>query len=308
VQSIEHGRSAVVAFLLAGIACLVALAGGSLADEKKTLRFEVSGAEFRFDTGALRGVLRGGGRPAGLTELVDCASGAKIAGPHGIFGFYRLFDAETRYTDGWSRTGSVARLLSDGAVEATWPADEGHPFDLRAVYRWRSPRTLDLETTVTARRALRKFEVFLASYVIGFPESRVYAKTEGGPAFVAADEVSGIWQAFPRDDAAAAIVRDGRWTRPLYPVEWTMRPFLAAPLGMRRDATNGLAVLVMARPRDCFAVLTPHGAESHRSLYLSLFGRDLRAGESATAIGRLVVARGLTDAGAVAEFEAFVRQ
>ncbi len=296
-----------VAFLLAGIACLVALAGDSPADEGKGLRFEISGAEFRFDTGVLRGVLRGGGKATGLTELVDCASGAKIAGPHGIFGFYRLFDAETRYTDGWSRTGSVARLLPDGAVEATWPADEGHPFDLRAVYRWRTPGALDLETTVTARRNLRAFELFLASYVDGFPESRVYAKTDGGPAFVAADAAAGAWQAFPRDDAAAAIVRDGRWTRPPHPVEWTMRPAWVAPLGMRRDATTGLAVLVMARPQDCFAVLTPHGAENHRSLYLSLFGRDLRPGESATARSRLVVTRGRTDAEAVSEFETFVR-
>lgn len=294
--------------ILTGIVSLTALAGGSPADEKKALRFEASGAEFRFDTGELRGVLRGGGRPAGLTELVDRASGAKVAGPHGILGYYRLLDADRRYVDGWSWTGSVARLLSDGAVEATWPADAGHPFDLRAVYRWRSPRTLDLETTVTARQALRKFELFLASYVNGLPESRVYAKTEGGPAFVAADEASGIWQAFPRDDAAAAIVRDGRWTRPPHPVEWTMRPSLAAPLGMRRDPANGLAVLVMARPQDCFAVLTPHGAENHRSLYLSLFGGDLRTGESATALSRLVVERNVSDAGAVSQFEAFVRQ
>lgn len=318
MHAIEFRSGVAFAIFLAGIAATTAGCGSGSgaaagtnkrpADEMRGLRFEASGAEFRFDTGELRGVLRGGGKPAGLTTLIDCATGTNLAGRAGIVSFYRLLDADTRYGDGWSWTGGVARLLSDGAVEATWPADEGHPFDLRAVYRWRSPGTLDLVTTVIARRNLRKFELFLASYVNGFPESRVYVKTDGGPAFVAADAASGVWQAFPRDDAAAAIVRDGRWTRLPHPVEWTMRPALAAPLGMRRDATTGLAVLVMARPQDCFAVLTPHGAEGHRSLYLSLFGRDLHPGEAATARSRLVIARGLTDARAAAEFETFVRE
>jgi hypothetical protein len=45
----------------------------------------------------------------------------------------------------------------------------------------------------------------------------------------------------------------------------------------------------MSPPRDCFAVLTPFEAEPHRSLYLSLFGKDLKTGESARARARLVI-------------------
>jgi len=269
------------------------------------LRFEAAGAEFRFDTGELRGVLRGGGRPAGLTELVDVATGTNLAGRNGVLGFYRLLDADTRYPDGWSWTGGAARVLSDGAVEATWPADAAHPFDLRAVYRWRTPTVLDLETTLTARTALRRMEVFVASYFNGFDESRVYATTPAGPAFLAAEEASGVWQAFPRDEAAIAIVRDGRWARPPHPVEWAIRPPLAAPLGLRRDGRTGRAVLVMTRPEDGFAVLTPHGAEAHRSLYLSLFGRDLGPGGSASAVVRLVVGRGMSGEAAVSAWEDF---
>ncbi|MBM4154700.1 MAG: hypothetical protein FJ221_06680 [Lentisphaerae bacterium] len=269
------------------------------------LRFEPAGAGFRFDTGELRGVLRGGGRPAGLTELVDAATGTNLAGRNGVLGFYRLLDADTRHPDGWGWTGGAARVLSDGAVEATWPADAAHPFELRAVYRWRTPSTLDLETTLTARKALRRMEVFVASYFNGFADSRVLAKTAGGAAFVAADEASGVWQAFPRDEAAVATVRDGRWARPPHPVEWAIRPPFAAPLGLRRDGPTGRTVLVMARPDDCFAVLTPHGAEAHRSLYLSLFGRDLGPGESASAVVRLAVGRGMTDAAAVSAWEEF---
>jgi hypothetical protein len=276
-----------------------------VADGRIGLRFEAAGAEFRFDTGEFRGVLRGGGRPAGLTELVDCTTGTNLAGRNGILGFYRLLDADARYPDGWSWKGGAARVMSDGAVEATWPADAAHPFDLRAVYRWRTPSALDLETTLTARKTLRRMEVFVASYFNGFDESRVFARAANGPALVAADEASGVWQVFPRDEAAVEVVRDGRWTRPPHPVDWAVRPPFAAPMGMRRDGPSRRTVLLMARPEDCFAVLTPHGAEAHRSLYLSLFGRDLAPGEAASAVVRLVVGRDMTDAAAVSAWEEF---
>ena len=52
----------------------------------------------------------------------------------------------------------------------------------------------------------------------------------------------------------------------------------------------------MSPPSDCFGVLTPFEAEGHRSTYLSLFGNDLKAGETAKARTRLVVGTNLTDA------------
>jgi hypothetical protein len=45
----------------------------------------------------------------------------------------------------------------------------------------------------------------------------------------------------------------------------------------------------MSPPQDCFAILTPFEAEPHRSMYLSLFGKDLKAGETARARARLVI-------------------
>jgi hypothetical protein len=45
----------------------------------------------------------------------------------------------------------------------------------------------------------------------------------------------------------------------------------------------------MSPPQDCFAVLTPFETEPHHSMYLSLFGKDLKAGETARARARLVI-------------------
>ena len=59
---------------------------------------------------------------------------------------------------------------------------------------------------------------------------------------------------------------------------------------------------------DCFGVLAPYGEEGHRSLYLSLFGRDLQSGESASALSRLVIGRGISDGKAVSIYEDFMKE
>ena len=61
----------------------------------------------------------------------------------------------------------------------------------------------------------------------------------------------------------------------------------------------------MARPEDCFAVSTPYGEESHRSLYLSLLGCDLNAGQTRTAHALLAIRRDLSDTQAIECYEAF---
>jgi hypothetical protein len=90
----------------------------------------------------------------------------------------------------------------------------------------------------------------------------------------------------------------------------TFRPVAryAGALGVRRDAASGLAALMMAPPSDCFAVLMPYGEEGHRSLYLSLFGRDFKTGETAAARTRLVIGRSVSDQQAVAYYENYVKE
>jgi hypothetical protein len=60
------------------------------------------------------------------------------------------------------------------------------------------------------------------------------------------------------------------------------------PLAVRRGS-SGLTAVVMAPLSDCFAVSTPLQSDGHRSLYLSLFGRDLANGETLSARARLVI-------------------
>jgi hypothetical protein len=255
------------------------------------LVFAASGSnEFAFDTGVLKGKLRAGGKSTGLSSVVYLRTGVTLDSSLGLFGHYRVFSANKRYgTAAWDWP-SAARLRPDGSVEVRWPSAADRPFELGAVYRWTAPNMLDLETSVQAKTNLARFESFLASYFAeGFTNACVYARANSQARLVAADRSLGVWQAFPRDDEGVSIIQDGRWKFPPNPVDWVIRPRLAEPLGVRRCPANDLQALLMSLPQECFAVLTPFEAEGHRSMYLSLFGKDLKAGETARARARLAI-------------------
>jgi hypothetical protein len=282
--------------------CLVStnllLAACAAADEpvaQSNLAFTPAGNEYHFYTRPFRGTLRQGGKSLGVVPVIDSTSGRSLTGQFGLLSFYRILTADTRYgTAAWDWS-SQSRLLDSGAVEVNWRPDKDHPLALTAVYRWTAPGVLDVRATVKPQQDMKRFELFLASYFAGFHAAFGYAEQAGKPTWVEARRSDGDWQTFPRDAAAAKIFADGRWKRPPNPVQWKMRPYLAAPMGMRKDAKNGLTAVVMAPAANCFGVSMPYGEEGHGSIYLSLFGRDLTAGQAATVRARLVIGRELSD-------------
>lgn len=310
------GCSPVQAGILAFLAAVLLTHGGAVAEAQvkpsaeAKLAFAASGTnEFAFDTGVLRGKLRAGGKSGGLSSVVHLPTGATLDSSMGLFGHYRVFSANKRYgTAAWDWP-SEARLRLDGSVEVCWPSAEDRPFELRAVYRWAAPDTLDLETRVQARTNLAMFESFLASYFAeGFTNACVPTRANGREELATADRNSGVWQAFPRDDEAVSIIQDGRWKFPPSPVDWAIRPHLAKPLGVRRCPANDLRAVVMSPAQDCFAVLTPFEVEPHRSMYLSLFGKDLKAGQVARARARLVIGTNLSGRAFDELYQDYLRQ
>jgi hypothetical protein len=273
------------------------------------LSFQSAGTNgYVFDTGVLRGQLRAQGRSAGLTSVVYIPTGERLDAGMGWFGHYRVFSANQRYGNAAWDWPSESKLRPDGSVEVKWPAAPDRPFELAAVYRWAAADILDLETTVHALTNLAGFESFLASYFApGFTNSLVHAGPGPEP-FLAAEPSSGTWQAFPRDAAAVLAIKDGRWTHPPSPVDWAIRPAYTKCVGLRRAPASRLTAAIMSSREDCFAILTPHQTEGHRSMYLSLFGRNLKADETARARARLVVAAAPTDGDVVAAWAAFASQ
>ena len=249
---------------------------------------------YEFDTGILRGRLREAGNAQGLTSAVHVPSGTKLNGAYGILSYYRVFTTNKRYGPaawGWP---SSSKLLPDGAVQVTWPEADGRPFEMAAVYRFRDDSTLDVETIVKAGKDLSKFEVFLASYFHeSFPLPQVFItpdpKTVGKRTFLTAKKSYGNWQMFPRNYDVVPIIQDGRWKKQPNPVDWKIMPPMAKPIAVRRGSKEAPTAILMAPPDDCFAISTPYEGEGHYSMYFSLFGCDIDAGQTARARLRLVV-------------------
>jgi hypothetical protein len=275
----------------------------------------ISGAngEYRFDTGTLQGSLRSGGGSFGLSALTHVPSGIRLDGAaYGIFSHYRVFTSKRRYGHAAWDWPSQSMRLADGAVQVLWPATDDRPFELKAVYRWCRPDTLDLETSVKAQQDLPLFESFLASYLAkDFPASSVYVKqhssTKTRPGFISTEQAAGHWQMFPRDRNAVQLIQDGRWQLAPNPVAWTIRPDMGLPIGIRRHVQTGLTVILMAPPEHCFAMSTPYAGEGHFSLYLSLFGGSVSAGETAHARARVVIADAPTDAEILSLYELYMK-
>lgn len=276
-----------------------------------------------FDTGTLRGRLRLNGQNQGISELIYVPNGQEVT--YGgrklpVMSHYRLFTTGTRYGHAARSWPTECKLLEDGAVEAGFKPNEEYPFTMRAVFRLGAPDAIDVETTVTAKEDLPRFEVFLSNYFGEGYDASVYVihslRSPGKPFFIRADHnplVAGNYLLFPRDRESVLDVFDGRWQQPPNPVEWCITRYLAAPMGVRRHKETGLTALVMAPREDCFAVSTPYnqdppdGVANHRSLYLSLFGRDVAKDETVSARSRLQILAQPTDKAIEKCYEAYLR-
>jgi hypothetical protein len=303
-----HGEEAnlfvIVGAMLALGAAVCAAADAPAATQpggaRPSFRPSALAGEFEFETGVLRGKLRAGGKSLGLTSVVHVPTETPLSRSNGLLSHYRVFTTNHRYGNGAWDWPSTATLRDDGAVVVRWPAAAERPFELQALYRFAAPNAIDLDTTITAQADLPAFEAFVACYHSDqFTSASVYVqgheRTGNKPGLLAAEKNLGDWLMSPRDDAAVAMIRDGRWKIAPNPVDWALLPRLGKPLAVRRDGKSGVAAVLMSRPQDCFAVAMPYQTESHFSMYLSLFGRVVKAGETVTTRARLVVLQAPTD-------------
>lgn len=303
------------------LAAAVAAAAATVHAQEPRLAFKPAGAGlYDFDTGALRGRLKLDGRFQGVYPLVDTESGADLTHPPGVFSPYRVFKTGTRFGHAARDWPTTSKRLEDGAVAVHWAAAKDHPLEIDAVYRWRGPDTLDLAITVKSQQDMPDFEVFMSSYFTKGFRASVYMKPQGEaggqPRFVPVDRKPGSkggYVMFPRDEKAVRMIQDGRWKIPPNAVDWAIERWLAAPLILRRDAQSGITAVMMCPPDECFALsspwnpATPEGG-GYRSLYLSLFGRDLKAAQESRARCRVVIGRGITDQRAAELYEAYVKE
>lgn len=297
----------------------------TLAAEPTKLEFRAaSETSVEFDTGVFRGSVRLDGKSQGIPSLIHIPTGINVAAEPklpGLLSYYRIFSTGKRYTHAARDWPVTFKILEDGALRIAFAPAPEHPLELTGTFRWSAPDTLDLETTVTPQVDLPKFEVFLSSYLAKGYEGSVYLKpnrySKTKPTFIRtnwSELTDGNYLIFPRELTDLPMIYDGRWEIGPSPVTWAFSRYLEAPVGVRRNAENGLAIAWMARPEDCFAIALPYnkqppdGVSGHESLYLSLFGRDLPADQTATARCRMIVGKDLTDEVILDRYQAYAAE
>lgn len=212
---------------------------------------------------------------------------------------------------------------TDAGAILTWMPTLSHQVSTTAEFSIKSPNIIDVDITVRGFAHYPAYELLCSNYVHSelsggiFPgnwttqDKAAYESTmiPDSPAY------HGMYNFFPRDEYAAHIMTDGRGQKGRWP--WHVacgRPY-AYPLGFASN--ENLSVVFMGKPEDVSSVgVTYHaegasydGVAAHHALYLSLFGRDLFAGDSWRTQVRLVVGNygGIDgmDKGIIGEYGAF---
>ncbi|MCY2988141.1 MAG: hypothetical protein NTY19_09800 [Planctomycetota bacterium] len=300
--------AAVASLALACIASLALAADPPGSQENARLAFKADDkGDFVFDTGVVKGRVQRDGASDTLKPVTYIEPNVPIETGHGLLIPYRFLTPQKRYGFGsweWPHTG---RLLDDGGIELRWEQAADRPFAFSATYRWKAADTLDMTVAFTPEVDLEKFELFVGSYFRGFTKAKVYVRdgVDGKPGFVESTKDKGEMQLYPMNEAALAIVQDGRWKFPPYPNNWAIRPALAGRLGMKQEPKSGVTVLIMAPREDCFAMSASQQEAPLGAFYLSLFGKDVKQGQTLIGRARMVFGKDLTDEQAVQAYRTY---
>ena len=181
--------------------------------------------------------------------------------------------------------------ISGDAVEVRWAPNDAVRGSLWARYRIvEEEDAVDVTFGADLEAAYGDFELFIASYFTPYYAPRFAVSDnqthpEGDFWYEKKWYGEGENESWARDAQAERIFRDGRWLTG-HSLNWRRGPFYAHPL-MIQEHRYGHAILLMARPKDCFGI---SGYNSyHNSQYLHLWGRDVAAGEQVTVTVRLVL-------------------
>jgi hypothetical protein len=234
-------------------------------------------------------------KPTGMKVSPD---GERMAGT-GMLNFFRVL-IEGGYLTELRVEEAILEPAEDG-ITLIWDPTIRRQAKIKVQFTFKEPNIIDMDMWVETLTNYPKFEILLSAYLAPGFESGVYlAKEEFGPTepeqirLVDQPMIHGIWPFFPRDEAGANLLTDGRHQKG----RWFWRMAIGRRYGMPLAffSKNGVDAILMGRPEDVYAVgATYKGDEQndnvagHRSLYLSLFGEDFKAGEGRRTQMRMIV-------------------
>lgn len=192
-------------------------------------------------------------------------------------------------------------------VTLTWLPTIRRQANVTIRFTFHEPNIIDMDMSVETLANYPGFEILLSAYhAPGFVSGAYVAKEEFGPVVPEQIRITdqpmihGIWPFFPRDEAGANLLTDGRHQKG----RWYWRMAVGRRYGMPMAFFNkgDVDVLLMGRPEDVYAVGATYEGDpetdniaAHRSLYLSLFGEDLVAGEGRRTQMRMIIGKFRSD-------------
>ncbi len=170
----------------------------------------------------------------------------------------------------------------------------------------REPNIIDVDFEVVGHQHYPKYEILLSNYFTEHFSGGAYVQpppyvTERPPMgeFVRPNNepiYRDMYVGFPRDEASAHILSDGRWQSGRNWTRFLAARYYAHPVGVYSQVDGPLDALVMGLRDDVFSVSMAYSAiggldrvAKHYSLYLHLFGEDLAPGALWRTRTRLIV-------------------
>lgn len=269
--------------------------------EKKELQFSLS---------QISGILNcdsksGSGKSHHFSNVIHKPSGIKISpdgermAGAGMLNFFRVLIQGGYLTE--LRVEEPLLEQSEDGITMTWMPTIRRQVKVKVQFTFRHPNIIDMDMWVESLVNYPGFEILLSAYLAPDFESGVYvAKEEFGPVepqqirLVDQPMIHGIWPFFPRDEAGANLLTDGRHQKG----RWFWRMAIGRRYGMPLAffSKSGVDAILMGRPEDVYAVGATYKGDAkndnvagHRSLYLSLFGEDFKAGEGRRTQMRMVI-------------------
>lgn len=231
-------------------------------------------------------------------DMLVSPDGQRMAGA-GMLNFFRVL-IEGGYLTELRVEEPLLEPEADG-ITMTWLPTIRRQAKVKVKFTFKEPNIIDMVLWVETLTNYPGFEILLSAYLAPGFESGVYVATEEfGPVepeqirMVDQPMIHGIWPFFPRDESGAHLLTDGRHQKG----RWFWRMAIGRRYGMPLAffSKDGVDAILMGRPEDVYAIgATYKGDElndnvaGHRSMYLSLFGEDFKAGEGRYTQMRMII-------------------
>jgi hypothetical protein len=297
-----------IGLTLIGSAILLASSASSRASTSCIWNAEAK--ELTFSLSRLSGVLNcdpsaSHGKSHHFSQVVHKPSGTLVSPDRGgmvkagLLNYFRVLTSGGYLTE--LRVEKATVVPDKDGITLTWEPTIRRQAKVISRFTFREPNIIDIDLRVETLATYPGFEILLSAYMAAGFESGAYVATqEFGP--VEPEQIRihdqpmihGVWPFFPRDEAGAHLLTDGRHQKGRF--FWRMAIGRRYGMPLAFSSKEGVDVLLMGRPEDVYAVGATYTGDAekdtiarHRSLYLSLFGEDFQPGEGRRTQMRMII-------------------